>query len=143
MTGEVNGKKRQNKGQFKKGSPGGPGRGHKSNEPDDPHVELVNLSKVISSLQKDLNSKVPKERNDAARLILSALKQTGKSEVDDNVMDLWVIELIGFLSQMQENIHQGTGQTVTGMDVIRKMSKSCLTCEKIGAVDANLPEVEE
>ena len=75
--------------------------------------------------------------------MLALQKQTGEIRANDNVVDPWIQELLLFLDQMQANVHKGTGENVTGLDVIRRMSKVCLTCERIGCVDAVLPEYEE
>lgn len=127
---------------FQEGGPGGPGRGHK-NKPDDSPVKPVTMADIENALQPGLSSKDPKIRQGAGRILIAALKQAGKLEANDNIIDPWVLDLIGFLRQMQANIHEGTGQDVTGLDVIRKMSKVCLTCEKIGAVDASFKEVDQ
>ena len=127
---------------FQKGGKPGPGRGHKLNKSDSP-VKPVTMADIENALQQDLQSKDPKVRHPATRLLLALKKQVGQSDADATVMDRWVQELIGFLMQMQESIFEGSGQPVTGMDVIRKMSKVCLTCEKLGAVSATYREAGE
>jgi len=122
---------------FKAGDKPGPGRGNKK------PVKPLTIEQIELALQLDLKSKDPKVRHPATRLLLALKKQIGQLEADNDVIDRWVLELMGFLNQMQENIHQGTGQNVTGLDVIRKMSKTCLACQKVGAVDANLREVDD
>ena len=125
---------------FQEGGLPGPGRGHKSDKPEI-QAKPLTMDDIESALQQDLSSKDPKVRHPATRLLLALKKQVGQQDADSTVMDRWVQELILFLGQMQANIHEGTGETITGMGVIQKMSKICLTCEKIGAVDSTYQEV--
>ena len=125
---------------FKEGGKPGPGRGHKVDKPEI-QAKPLTMNDIESALQQDLQSKDPKVRHPATRLLLALKKQVGQQDADSTVMDRWVQELILFLGQMQANIHEGTGETITGMGVIQKMSKVCLTCSKLGAVDSTYQEV--
>ena len=117
---------------YKVGDKPGPGRGHKVDKPEI-QAKPLTMNDIESALQIDLSSKDPKVRHPATRLLLALKKQVGQQDADSTVMDRWVQELILFLGQMQANIHEGTGETITGMDVIRKMSRLCLICPKLGA----------
>lgn len=108
----------------------------------DPSAGPLTMDQIELALQADLKSDDPKVRHPATRLLLALRKQEGQVN-SATVMDPWVMELIMFLDQLQENVHEGTGDTVTELDIIRRMSKVCLTCKRIGARDASLPEYVE
>ena len=132
---------RNERGQFKRGNPGGPGRGHSKKVAQLEAVEdLIDLIEVAAR-EGIINATGIDDKIKAAKIALKVaeLKKPGESEP---VLDPWLAKLIGFLNSLASRYSNKVGKPVSALEMIDLFPQFCDGCDRLGG-PALIEEVDD
>ena len=116
------GEKRDEKGRFRKGYSGGPGRGQR--KPSKP----MTYEDIELLLQPDLKDSDPKVRHTATRLLI-AIKNKMPDQQDGSVFDDPVLEfIVDFVATYLTEYETNNGESLSGRDALRLVCEHPGTC---------------
>ena len=134
--------KRNEKGQFEKGWGGGPGRGHTKEDPVQLDGELLDMIEQV--VRTGLGAKELKDQLKAAGIGIRVQGIRGSDDIEIAQTDarFFMAEWLGFLWDLVGARFKKTGEPVSGLDVIKRMSEVCVNCDRLGTTkDTDYVEV--
>jgi hypothetical protein len=119
---------RNERGQFKPGHSGGPGRGHKREEDIELDGELLDMVEQV--VRTGLGSRDLKDRLKAAGI---GIRVQGMKKTEDSpVLDPFVENVMLLLSNVTSSYADKIGVSIGSLEVLKLMVDCCPDCEKFG-----------
>ena len=124
---------------FVKGGAPGPGRGHKK----EGNVEIDGdlLDAIEKVIRTGMNAKELKDRLKAAGIAIR-VKQLKGSADDKPVMDPFTMKLFDLLHNLAQCQLNKTGIPMSALQVVERMLRVCVDCERLGTQSEELEEVD-
>jgi len=124
---------------FTKGGEPGPGRGHTKEEQVELDGELLDMIEQV--VVTGLGSKDLKDRLKAAGI---GIRVQSMRKPDDTgpVVEPFVLEFMGLITNLGEAYVNKTGIPISGLDLIKRMAQVCVNCDRLGTEALVWEEVE-
>jgi hypothetical protein len=124
---------RDEKGRFKPGYSGGPGRGNRNLKP-------LTYEDIELLLQSDLKDSDPKVRHTATRLLI-ALKNKMPDQDDGKILDPIFMPLFKFLWDFADGYREQTGQSISMIEAIDVAANHLANCPSSPITTVEFEEV--
>ena len=122
---------------FVKGGSPGPGRGHKKQKKLDGDL----LDAIEQVVRTGMGAAELKDSLKAAGIAIRVKQLRGSDDSGEPILSPWVMDLFSLLHNLAECYLNKTGNPIGPYQIIKRMSRVCVNCDRLGTKFEDLEEV--